>query len=49
MKEAKEWISSETTVSSLLTTVFGCADRSVRDDAVAMLVSVGSEEIKKVR
>ncbi|GMS89544.1 hypothetical protein PENTCL1PPCAC_11719 [Pristionchus entomophagus] len=47
VKEAKEWISSESTVSSLLTTVFGCADRSVRDDALAMLVSVGSEEIKK--
>ncbi|GMR42536.1 hypothetical protein PMAYCL1PPCAC_12731 [Pristionchus mayeri] len=48
VKEAKEWISSESTVSSLLTTVFGCSDRSVRDDALAMLVSVGSEEIKKV-
>lgn len=47
VKEAKEWLSSEATVSSLLTTVFGCADRSVRDDALAMLVSVGSEQMKK--
>ncbi|GMT19301.1 hypothetical protein PFISCL1PPCAC_10598 [Pristionchus fissidentatus] len=47
VKEAKEWISSESTVSTLLTTVLGCANRSVRDDALAMLVSVGSEQLKK--